>query len=265
MKFRVIPLTIVFALLLMLLKLMAVFSGGEALSQAMAEEKAKEEAKPETKPEEKKAETKEEKKEENEHKKEEVKEGKPAEEHGEEHGGGEEHGEKDKEPKNPAVSDTFKRDDDGRHFSAVELDLLQNLAKRREELETWENNIQIKEAALDATEKRINDKIQQIEDMRTKVSELLAQYNEKEDAKIKSLVKIYEAMKPQDAARIFDELEMPVLLMVVDKMAEKKAAPILASMNAKKAKQVTVDLAAARRVNSDALAKGAPLPAAGAN
>ena len=53
----------------------------------------------------------------------------------------------------------------------------------------------------------------------------------------------------QDAARIFDEVEMPILLLVIDKMSEKKAAPILAEMDPKKAKQITVQLAEQRRVS----------------
>ncbi len=139
---------------------------------------------------------------------------------------------------------------------------MQNLSKRREELERWENNIQIKEATLDATQKRIDDKIKQIEAMKKQVALLLAQYNTQEDAKIHSLVKIYENMKPSEAARIFDEVEMPILLLVIDSMAEKKAAPILAAMNPKKAKQLTVELANERKINTR-ITSGAEQLAAG--
>lgn len=154
-----------------------------------------------------------------------------------------------KEEPNPNVSETAGSTSD-RSFSKVELEILQNLAARREELNRWEENIQIKETALDATEKRINDKIQQIEDMKKAVSEMLAQYNQQEDVKIRSLVKIYENMKPKEAARIFDELDMPILLLIIDKMSEKKAAPVLSEMDPKRAKTVTIDLAAQRRINS---------------
>lgn len=135
-------------------------------------------------------------------------------------------------------------------FSEVQLELLQRLSERREELERWEANIEIKENTLDATEKRIDKKIAQIEAMKDEVAALLKQYNEKEDTKITSLVKIYENMKPEDAARIFDEVEMPILLLVIDKMSEKKVAPILAGMDPQKAKEITVQLAEQRRVNS---------------
>ena len=167
-------------------------------------EKAKDDKKEDKKSEDKKGDKKDEKKDE---KKEESKE--------------------DKGKKNPAVSD--EAGDIVEHrFTPVELDLLQNLVKRREELDLWEKNVEIKEAALNATEKRLDDKIAQIDAMKKEVSVLLAQYNDKEDAKIRSLVKIYENMKPKDAARIFNEVEMPILLLVIDKMSEKKIAPILA-------------------------------------
>jgi len=163
---------------------------------------------------------------------------------------------KEDKGKNPAVSDAVS-DTVDRRYTPIEVELLQHLVKRREELDRWQKNIEIKEATLDAAEKRVNDKITQIENMKKEVTELLAQYNEKEDAKINSLVKIYENMKPKDAARIFDEVEMPILLLVIDKMPEKKTAPILALMDPKKAKQLTVQIAEQHRIGGSALAKAA--------
>lgn len=160
-----------------------------------------------------------------------------------------EKGESKKEKSNPNVSKELDNTTDHR-YTAVEVELLQTLSKRREELDRWQNNIEIKESTLGAAEKRIDDKINQIESMKKQVAALLAQYNAQEDAKIRSLVKIYENMKPADAARIFDEVEMPILLLVIDAMAEKKAAPILAAMNPNKAKQLTVELANERKINN---------------
>src|SRR3546814_4430099 len=59
------------------------------------------------------------------------------------------------------------------------------------------------------------------------------------EGQMQSLVKIYESMKPKDAARIFEELDMEVLLEVVERMKERKTAPILAEMNPERAKTVT--------------------------
>lgn len=290
---RIIPLTIFTALLLLALKIVDVSRGTEAVSEMLsiasatateAEKPAEKEAKPadadhgekatgkksEEKKEAKESDAKEGKKEDGkpeakgegkEGKKEdgkpeakgegkegEKKEGDKKEEGKDAHGGGE----KDKEKKNPAVSGSVGTVTD-RFYTASEVEVLKNLSKRREDLDRWADNIQVKEATLAATEKRIGEKIDQINAMKREVSDLLAQYNAKEDAKLKSLVKIYENMKPKDAARIFNDMEMPVLLLVIDKMSEKKAAPILADMEPRKAKQITVELAEQRRLDTTKL------------
>lgn len=136
-------------------------------------------------------------------------------------------------------------------FSRIELDILQSLSARREQLAKWEEEVRTKENLLDATEARINKRIEEINALEKNVRDLLAQYEKQEDANIRSLVKIYENMKPKEAARIFNELEMPVLLMVADRMSERKAAPVLAKMDPKKAKTLTVELAAQREMLND--------------
>jgi flagellar motility protein MotE (MotC chaperone) len=53
-------------------------------------------------------------------------------------------------------------------------------------------------------------------------------------------------MKPKDAAQIFEDLEMDVLLDVVEGMKERKVAPILALMNPTKEQEVTLELSQRR-------------------
>ncbi len=140
---------------------------------------------------------------------------------------------------------------DGR-YSQIEVDLLQSLSKRREEIELYSEEVSMREKLLEATEMRINDKIQQMERMQISLKELLEQNEKQEDTEMKSLVKIYESMKPKEAARIFNELDMNILLEVIDRMSERKAAPILASMSPIKAKDVTVKLAQMRQIRAQA-------------
>lgn len=137
-------------------------------------------------------------------------------------------------------------------FSQTEIDLLQNLGKRREELDQRERDIELKAKVLDAGEKRLDDKMTQMRVMQTELSKVVAQYNEKQSTQIKSLVKIYENMKPTDAANIFNQMDMPILLEVIDKMSERKVSPVLAAMDPKKAKDVTEELAAMRHAGAAA-------------
>lgn len=60
---------------------------------------------------------------------------------------------------------------------------------------------------LKATENKIDKKVSELKTLQTQLEELMKQYEQKENSKILSLVKIYEAIKPKDAAKIFNELE----------------------------------------------------------
>lgn len=100
---------------------------------------------------------------------------------------------------------------------------------------------------LKAAEQRIAEKITALQKMQKNIGDLLQKKDEENDAKIKSIVRIYETMKPQEAARVFEQLDMPVLLEMVEHMNERKAAPILASMQPQKAKALTLALAERRQ------------------
>lgn len=175
---------------------------------------------------------------------------KKAEPEGEGHDAAKE-GEKEKKPEPPKVSETeinaLKKLEEQTKYSQVELDLLHNLSKRREELDAREKELEIKTKVLDATEQRINGRIEEMKTLQSEVKVLMDAYKEQQDSDVRSLVKIYENMKPVDAATIFNELDMPILLSVIDKMSERKVAPVLAAMSPLKAKEVTEELAELRK------------------
>jgi flagellar motility protein MotE (MotC chaperone) len=127
-----------------------------------------------------------------------------------------------------------------------EIDLLQMLAQRRAEIDRREAELEQRNTLLEAAEQRIDEKITELKILRTAIEELLIRRDQQEEAQLNSLVKIYENMKPKDAARIFEELDMAVLLDVIERMKERKTAPILAQMNPKRAKAITLELAQRR-------------------
>jgi len=129
-----------------------------------------------------------------------------------------------------------------------EITLLQSLSQRREELEQRAREIDEREVLLKAAEQRIDEKIVELERLQGTIEALLVKHDEQSETQIQSLVKIYESMKPKDAARIFEELDMDVLLEVVERMKERKTAPILAEMNPDRAKTVTLELAQRREL-----------------
>ncbi|CAN0604528.1 unnamed protein product, partial [Ectocarpus sp. 12 AP-2014] len=113
------------------------------------------------------------------------------------------------------------------NLTRSEMELLKELSKRRETLDKEKADLNVREQVLKATENKIDKKVSELKTLQTQLEELMKQYEQKENSKILSLVKIYEAMKPKDAAKIFNELEMPVLLKVVSNMKEIKVAPVI--------------------------------------
>ncbi|MBF0394506.1 MAG: hypothetical protein HQL38_17660, partial [Alphaproteobacteria bacterium] len=133
-------------------------------------------------------------------------------------------------------------------FTQSEIDVLQKLAERRESLEVRGRELDMREGLLKAAETRIDKKVVELKGLEASIQGLLKKYDQQEDAKMRSLVKIYETMKPKEAAKIFEQLEMPVLLEVIERMKEAKIAPIMAQMDPLKAKAVTTELASRRQM-----------------
>jgi flagellar motility protein MotE (MotC chaperone) len=140
-----------------------------------------------------------------------------------------------------AVPDPFDYTDE-------EVDVLQQLAKRREELDLRARQLDEREALIQAAEQRMDQKMAELKALQATVEDLLKTRSEQEEAELKSLVKMYENMKPKAAAKVFEEMDMDVLLDVVDRMNERKVAPILALVTPTRAKEITFELAQRRQL-----------------
>ncbi|WP_207476449.1 MotE family protein [Arenibaculum pallidiluteum] len=127
-------------------------------------------------------------------------------------------------------------------FEGVRAEMIQRLNERREELDRRAREIEQREALMKAAEQQIDKKVAELSTLRGNIEKLLRQVDEQQAAQLDSLVKIYETMKPKEAALIFQELDMPVLLSVLQRMKESKSAPILAAMEPVRAKEVTSQL-----------------------
>ncbi|MBL9034434.1 MAG: hypothetical protein JNN33_06705 [Rhodospirillaceae bacterium] len=128
-------------------------------------------------------------------------------------------------------------------YTDEEVDVLQQLAKRREEIEKRARQLDEREALIQAAEQRMDQKMAELKALQAMVEDLLKKQSDEQEAELKSLVKLYENMKPKDAAQVFEEMDMDVLLDVVERMNERKAAPILALVTPTRAKEITYELA----------------------
>lgn len=142
-------------------------------------------------------------------------------------------------------------------FTKAELELLENLSQRRDALEQRIREFDLRENLLNAAEKRIEERVAELKKLEASIQTLIRQKDENEEKNLKTLVKVYENMKPKDAAKIFEKLEMPILLGVVERMKEAKLASVLAELNPDRAQQITVELATRRQIPGTSPAAGA--------
>ena len=127
-----------------------------------------------------------------------------------------------------------------------ERTVLLELRQRRQELDVRDAALAARESLLAAAEVKLSARVVELQALQKKLEALDATRRERDDASWQGLVKLYESMKPRDAAAIFNDLEMPVLLQVVDRMKDAKAALVLAAMQPDKARDLTAKLAQLR-------------------
>lgn len=133
--------------------------------------------------------------------------------------------------------------DDEFEYSTITREVFEDMAARRKQLDQREKELMTREALLRAAEQEIDRKYQELTTLRHEIEGLLEQQSDEEKARIQSLVKIYETMKPKEAARIFDTLDLDVLVAVMSRMSERRLSPILANMNPERARTITIMLA----------------------
>jgi flagellar motility protein MotE (MotC chaperone) len=142
-----------------------------------------------------------------------------------------------------SVSNSLPTDPSGAGISPAEMDVLTSLSDRRDVLDQRQRELDLKANVIAAAEKRVDDKITQLKTLQATIERLLGQRDAKETEQLDSLVRIYTAMKPKDAARIFSSLDNDVRIGVAGRMKPDTMAGIMSSLPADVAQKMTVELA----------------------
>lgn len=125
----------------------------------------------------------------------------------------------------------------------AERALLEGLRARRTELDGRDAALSAREMVLAAAERRLGQRIEELAALQQRLEAIDQGRGEREEAGWRQMVTLYERMRPRDAAAIFNDLEMPVLVQLLDRMREAKAAPVLGAMKPDRARLLTAELA----------------------
>ena len=128
-------------------------------------------------------------------------------------------------------------------LSPAELQVLQSLGTRRGELDQREGDLDTQVQLIAAAEAKLDARIKEMNGLKDDITGLLGQADQQQEAETARLIRVYEAMKPKDAAGRISLMDDSVRLPMAAKMKERALSAILAQMSPEDAKSLTEKLA----------------------
>ncbi len=147
-------------------------------------------------------------------------------------------------------------------ISPAELRIIQSLSTRRKELDARDADFSTTLPLMVAAEQKLDAKVQALTAIKAEIQGMLGQVDAKAKAETDRLVAVYSAMRPREAAAVFNTLSDDVRLPVAAAMRPRTLAAVMAQMPPAKAQELTEKLA--RRFEAQQLAaRAAAAPSKG--
>ena len=163
--------------------------------------------------------------------------------------------EKSGKPPSPAAETALSLPDGAN----ADRTILERLSERRHALENQEKDLNEREGLLAAAEKQLEARMAELKALDDTVKADMAR-KDADAVTLKPLIVMYEAMKPKDAARIFEKLDLKAVLPIASGMNPKKFSEVLAQIDPIIVGKLTVGLAAAVSPQNGALNGKGELP-----
>ena len=145
--------------------------------------------------------------------------------------------------------------------SVSERAVLERLQERRGAIDDRSRELDMRESLLQAAERKVDGRINEMKDIEGRIDAGAKAEQAEADKQVRTVVVMYEAMKPKDAARVFDRLKLDVLVPIATAMKPARMSEILAAMTPESAEKLTVAMATKPREGS--VSASAAMPAGG--
>lgn len=132
-------------------------------------------------------------------------------------------------------------------WTLKELSYFSKLEERKNELDSREQELAKLEEELHKQKKEIEGRIVELQKIRNQISTILKDKVAVDQQKVNKLVDVYSNMKPQNAAKIFGDIDENLAIEILAKMKKKNAAEILNLLDAKKAQTLSEKFAGYQR------------------
>jgi len=139
-------------------------------------------------------------------------------------------------------------------LSQSEVQVLQALSARRDALDQRAADIDTRGQLLTAAEQRLDQRVQELHQLETRVNALLGQLDTAQEQRLAGLVDVYQRMRAKDAATVFDGLDPTVLVQVASRMRQQNLAEVMGHMQPDRARFLTQRLADLSRPPTDGAA-----------
>lgn len=124
-----------------------------------------------------------------------------------------------------------------------EREVLGRLSERRIMLNKREEELNLRASLLKAAEKRVEGRVAELKTIEERINAAAAAKKKEQAEENMRLISMYESMKAKDAARIFNRLDIIILVDVARKIKPRKMADIMGKMSSEAAERLTVALA----------------------
>ncbi len=134
-------------------------------------------------------------------------------------------------------------------FSApAERELLESLRKTREKLTEMEKSLSEREKEAKIAENKAAKRITELENLETRIQDLLQQEESIKSKKIKRITAVYEGMKADKAAPVIAQMKLSTVVKMFSRMNEKQVGKILSFLPPEKA--VTISQALTKQISN---------------
>jgi flagellar motility protein MotE (MotC chaperone) len=144
-------------------------------------------------------------------------------------------------PEGTVLETTTAADETGGVRSAADT-LAERLSERRQVLEQRESEMDMRENLLAAAEARIDERIEELRKLEARLNQLVQARDDVEAQRFKNLVDMYQNMKPKDAARVFEGLDTRILVDVASDMDPRSLGEVISKMSPEAAQRLTIEL-----------------------
>ena len=140
-----------------------------------------------------------------------------------------------------------KEEANKKEYSEEELNHFAKLNDRKRELDAREEELNRLDAELQTQKVELEKRMQKLEKTRKEISSVLEERVQTDDKKVDTLVQMYSNMKPQQAAKVFEEMDEDLAVEIIGRMKKKNAAEIMNLMKPERAKLFTEKFAGYKR------------------